>query len=88
MRATFCVIVLLLMPCLAGCLSFSVGGRQHPTLANEIRDLKKLRDRGTISADEYEMGKMTLLQTYHEPELEYPAAQLATYPDRKAPHSE
>ncbi len=42
-----------------------------------------MRDRGTITAKEYEMGKLTLLQQFRPESLELvnPAdTQLATYP--------
>ncbi|WP_425398161.1 hypothetical protein [Aeoliella sp.] len=52
-------------------------------MAQEITELRKLRDRGTITAKEYEMGKLTLLQQFRPESLELvnPAdTQLATYP--------
>lgn len=79
------IFLLLGLLCLPGCFSFTVGGRspQPITMAQEITQLSKLRDRGTISAKEFEMGKLTLLQRYQpsEPSLVNPAeTQLAEYP--------
>lgn len=78
--------VLALAACSAGCLNFSVGAKteQTPTLADEITELKKLADRGTISHDEFEAGKYTLLQQYRRETLGNPAAaetQLAVFPE-------
>ena len=55
---------------LPGCLSLSVGDGTHQpaTMAQEITALQKLRDRGTITSQEFETGKLTLLQTYRLPE--------------------
>lgn len=57
-------LLLLLLPCLAGCLSLNFGPKS-PTMAQELTALKKLRDRGTITAREFEMGKLALLN--HHP---------------------
>lgn len=71
--------------CLPGCFAMSIGGGgpKPITMAQEITELRKLRDRGTISSKEFEMGKLTLLQRYQptEPGLVNPAeTQLAEYP--------
>ena len=63
----------------------NIGGRSHdqPTLAHEITELRKLRDRGTLTAKEFEMGKLTLLQQYRAPDAELinpSETQLASYP--------
>ena len=86
MRTKLTATLLLGLVTLPGCLAFSVGGgnKAQPTMADEIIALRKLRDRGTISAQEFEMGKLSLLQRYQpdSPELVNPVAtQLASYPE-------
>lgn len=85
MSKCYSVLFLLGVMCLPGFFALSVGGRteQPMTMAQEITELRKLRDRGTISYEEFETGKLTLLQGYRpdEPSLVNPAeTQLADYP--------
>jgi hypothetical protein len=84
-RSIFCLLLAVAIVPSSGCIALSIGGRarQEPTLAHEIGELKKLRDRGTITNREFEMGKMALLQRYPGDAPDTTAAaetQLATYP--------
>ncbi|QDU54693.1 SHOCT domain-containing protein [Aeoliella mucimassa] len=86
MRTKLAAVLLVGLVTLPGCLAFSVGGgtKPQPTMADEIIALRKLRDRGTISASEFAMGKQTLLRNYQpeSPTIINPAeTQLATYPE-------
>ena len=88
---------LLLLTCLSGCFSLSFGSKppalthKAPTLAGELTELKKLRDRGDITARDFDLGKHTLLTRYGRPTHDAPAhldapahpdIQIATKPDR------
>ena len=66
MRKHYLTVGLVGLAALTGCLSLSVGGgeKKQPTLADEIAELSKLRDRGKITAGEYQLGKQTLLRQY------------------------
>lgn len=70
---------LLLLLFFSGCFNFSYNGKP-PTIARELTELKKLRDRGTITAQEFEMGKCALLHQQPHTNPEDPGIQVAVRP--------
>lgn len=90
MRTRYVTVGLVALASLSGCLSLNIGGGEtkRPTMADEITELRKLRDRGTITSREFEMGKLTLLQQYRRDEAQ-PFAdgeqQLATHVEETEP---
>jgi hypothetical protein len=65
-----------------GCFHFSYGTRT-PTMAYELKELRKLRDKGTISDEEFLIGKNSLLRHGKEPAsnpLMWPDAEIVTLP--------
>lgn len=65
------------LPLLTGCLSVTVGGKNEPTMASEIRELRRLRRQGTISSAEFEQGKLAVLELHREPEDDLNSAMIA-----------
>lgn len=74
-------------PLLTGCLSvsFGGGGGGEPTMASEIRELKRLRWQGTISREEFERGKLAVLNNYGEASLDLGATQIAEAAEPEPP---
>jgi hypothetical protein len=64
---------LLALPWICGCFHLSYGTRT-PTLAYELKELKKLRDRGVLTEHDFEVGKYTLLRQHSRPTLTEPDA--------------
>lgn len=72
----------LVLPCISGCFSLSFGSRT-PTLADELKALKQLRDRGVLTDYDFEVGKYTLLRQHGRKRLADPDAkepQIANLP--------
>ena len=60
------VMVMILVPTLVSCIAVGSGGKkieQQPTLGQELLDLKKAKDEGAISDQEYHEMKEKLKRT-------------------------
>ena len=61
------LLVIVIMASMVSCLAIGTGGKKtndRPTLGQELIDLKKAKDEGAISQQEYEVLKEKLKETY------------------------
>ncbi len=65
------ILVMIIIFTLVSCIAVGSGGKkieQHPTLGQELLDLKKARDEGAISDQEYNEIKEKLKRSDQKPD--------------------